>query len=210
MQTIEERVSPSHAALLVIDMENDFCHSEGAMAKNGANVSSGQAIVPALRELIAEGRAAGLPIVFIRMVQNQWTQSEARQARRREGAPPSCQEGTWGVDWYSDLVPAPGDLVVNKHRFNAFLGTDLDLLLKARGIKALICTGTATDVCVASTAREAAMRDYETIIPEDCSASSRPEMHRAALTNFAQFFGMVTTSDEIIQAWSKVRSGVAV
>lgn len=194
--SLPEKVDPRHAALLVIDMQNDFCHSDGAGARNGANVGPAQAIVPTLNGLIDEARGVGMPVIFIRAVHNRWTDSEVRLERRRDRAVPNCVEGTWGVEWYG-VQPLEGECVVSKHRFSAFIGTDLDLILRAQGIKTLVCTGTATNVCVESTARDGFMMDYYIVLVEDCCATGDQELHQATLKNIGRGFGVVTTASEV-------------
>lgn len=197
--TLPEKVDPRHAALLVIDMQNDFCHSEGAGARNGSDVGPVQAIVPTLNGLIDEARAAGMTVIFIRAVHNQWTDSEVRLERRRARAVPNCVEGTWGAEWYG-VAPLDGECIVTKHRFSAFIGTDLDLILRAQGIRSLVVTGTATNVCVESTARDGFMMDYYIVLVEDCCATGNTELHQATLKNISRGFGVVTTAREVAEA----------
>ena len=97
--------------------------------------------------------------------------------------------------------PLPGEVIVNKHRYGAFEGTDLDLVLRSRGVRSVIMTGVATNVCVETTARQAFLRDYYVVFTSDCSATFSQAQHDAALYNIDQFFGEVATSEQIMACW---------
>jgi ureidoacrylate peracid hydrolase len=111
-----------------------------------------------------------------------------------------CEEGTWGAEWY-EILPEPGDAIVTKHRFSAFIGTDFDLILRAKGIESLILTGTRTNVCVESTARDAFMMDYYVVVLSDCTASGSEEAHQRGLLGS---FGDKATSAEVIAEWQRL------
>ena len=204
LTTLSEKVDPKHAALIVIDMQNDFVHDDGGLAKNGGNVKPTQAIVPALNRLIAEARKAGTPVIFVRAAHNEWTTSEARREKQRGRTHPICVEGTWGCEFYG-VAPLDDECIVTKHRFSAFINTDLDLILRAQGIKTIIMTGTATNVCVESTARDGFMLDYYVVFLGDCTGCGDPEMHDATLKNIARTFGVVCDSTDVVEAWTAVR-----
>ena len=114
---------------------------------------------------------------------------------------PTCEEGTWGCDFYS-VGPQPGERVVVKHRYSAFRGTDLDLILRARGVRTVLICGVATNVCVETSAREAYMHDYEVVFLADCSAAYSQAEHDATLYNMAQHFGVVAREEEVCSAWA--------
>ncbi|MFC1969555.1 cysteine hydrolase family protein [Chloroflexota bacterium] len=206
--TLEEKVNPSHAALMIIDMQNDFCHSEGAIAKRGRDPSPCQSIVSRLSNIISQARDIGLPIIFTRMVNNNWTQSEVglewtmRVFGDKDFMP--VKDGTWGAELYQ-LQPQPQDYVITKHRYSAFLNTDLDVILRSKGIKTLIMTGVTTNVCVESTAREGFMRDYYIVFLKDCTATWDPQDQEATLRNINALFGVVSSSEEIMAAWDKIK-----
>lgn len=201
LKTLAEKVDPTHAALLVIDMQNDFCDDEGASARNGQDVRTAQAIVPTLAGLATAARQAGATVIFVRVSHDETTDSEVRLEHRNPDRVPTCIEGTWGADWYADLRPATGDVIVTKHRFSAFINTPLDLILRSRGIKTIIPTGTVTNVCVESTARDGHMLDYYVVLPEDGAASSDPAAHEATLKNIRQHFGQVVKAEDIVAIW---------
>ena len=202
LTTLAEKVDPNHAALLVIDMQNDFCHDEGALGKHGYDVKRVQDIIPRLRRLIAEARGVGMPVIFARAVHNQWTDSDVRRERHLNKYRSNCQEGTWGAEWCG-VAPEPGDQVITKHRYSAFINTNLDLILRASGIRTIITTGTSTDACVESTARDGFMLDYYVVFVDDCSGAVTQEAHDGALRAIKTHFGIVTQSEDVINALSR-------
>ncbi len=203
LRTLDEKVAPENAAVVVVDMQNDFCHPNGASARNGCSTAMTEAMTPNLQRLVAEARRAGVPVVFVRMAQTEHTMSEVqREHRLRRGTEvPVCVEGTWGVEFYG-VEPGPGEAVVTKHRYSAFIGTDLDLVLRSKGVKSLIVTGVASNVCVESTARDGYMLDYYIVFMGDCSAcSAGTEAHEGTLANIDRTFGVVASADEVVGCW---------
>lgn len=198
---LKERVNPKGAALIVVDVQNDFCHPEGAFAKKGIETKHMAAIAPALIKLIGEGKKAGLPVVYIKTEHSRWTNSAAwvERSTERQG-PPVCARGTWGTDFYK-VEPKNDDYIVIKHRYSAFQDTDLDCVLRSLEVKTLIMTGVATNVCVESTARHGFMKNYNIVFVNDCAGAATIEEHEATLYNMKKYFGIVASSEEIIKAW---------
>jgi len=112
-----------------------------------------------------------------------------------------CERGSWGGDFYADVRPGKSDLTIEKHRFSAFVNTDLDLVLRSNGIRTLVACGVLTNICVESTVREAFFRDYYTVVPADCVGTLDEELQRVSLRNIAFGFGLVLPSDQIKQIW---------
>ncbi|MFC1906972.1 cysteine hydrolase family protein [Chloroflexota bacterium] len=206
--TLEEKVDPENAALLVVDMQNDFCHLEGSLAKRGRDMTLGLQMAPRLVKLIEEARQAKVPVVFIRQTLSESTTSPASRERRLKRMPDEVelplQEDSWGAEYY-EVAPQPGECVVTKHRYSAFIDTNLDLILRSQGIKTLIMTGVATNVCVESTARDGFMKDYYVVFVGDCTAAERIEDHEATLRTMGVFFGEVVPSSEVIDAWRRIK-----
>ncbi len=201
MVNFEELVHPRHSALLVVDVQNDFCHPEGGMAKQSRDVSLMGAMVPRLLSLIDRARQVNLPIIFIKASHSRWTNSPVWLSKKSSLENPICEKGSWGAEFYK-VAPREGDWVISKHRFSAFIDTDLDLILRSRGIETLIMTGVATNVCVDCTARDGYQRDYYIVFLDDCTASFSLEDHKATLSNIDRFFGTVATSEQVVEAWS--------
>lgn len=163
LRTLQEKVHAKYAALLVVDVQNDFCHKEGFLAKQGWDVSPMHQMIPKLIHLLSEARKANLTLFFIQHMSSESTLSPVsrelmlRAFHQTSQAP--CQEGSWGAEFYK-VAPLPSEHIVIKYRYSAFAGTSLDLILRSMGIKSLIITGVATNACVESTARDGFMKDY--------------------------------------------------
>ena len=206
MASFEELIHPKHSAILVIDVQNDFCHPDGGQAKQGKDISAMNAVVPNIVKLIEEGRKAGVPVIFIRNGHSKWTRSEAWHNKKQESKLPFlCEEGTWGADFYQ-VKPLPGERNIIKYGYDAFIGTNLDIILSNSGIKTLILSGVATNICVESTARHGFMLDYNIIFLEDCAATHHIEEHEATLHNIEGNFGFVRSSAELFRIWPTLLS----
>jgi ureidoacrylate peracid hydrolase len=203
LRTLKERCDPRLAALVVVDVQNDFVSPKGSAAKRDEDVSSAVAMVPTLTRLIAEGRRVGLTIVYIRTTHSEWTDTPSWIYRKsQQSALTTCREGTWGAELYEGISPLPSERVVIKHRYSAFINTDLNTVLKARGIQSVLVCGVATNVCVETTARDAYMFDYYVTMIEDCSAAYDPKLHLSTLENMRRHFGLVASANEIIDTWN--------
>ena len=196
-------LEPKDSCLLVIDVQNDYCHENGAFGQMGIPLENIQRSVHRLSPFIEEARQAGVMVIFIRNQHSEWDDSPTwLTRRRRRGAQkiiPVCVEGSWGTDFYQ-INPTPADRVVIKHRYSAFIDTDLDVILRSRKVSSLLLTGIATNVCVESTARHGFMKDYQVILVEDCCAAASPEEHQGTLLNISKFFGDVAKADTVLAA----------
>jgi ureidoacrylate peracid hydrolase len=203
LRSLKERCDPRYAALVVVDVQNDFVSPKGSAAKRGEDVSASVAMVPNLIRLIDEGRRVGLTIVYIRTTHSDWTDTPSwiYRSSQKSGLN-TCREGTWGAELYEGITPLPSERVVIKHRYSAFINTDLNTVLKARGIQSVLVCGVATNVCVETTARDAYMFDYYVTMIDDCSAAYEPKLHMGTLENMRRHFGLVASSNEIIETWS--------
>ncbi|GAB4376420.1 MAG: cysteine hydrolase [Elainellaceae cyanobacterium] len=199
--SLVDKVSPDRAALIVVDMQNDYCHPEGCLGQRGYDTSMSEAMTPTLSNLILEARSVGIPIIFIQTIHTEATDSPA-WLERSDHSNSICRLGTFGADFYG-VSPQAGDIVVNKHRYSAFIGTRLDQVLRSLKRETIIMTGVATNVCVESTARDGFMLDYYVVFMADCTASSNEMAHHATLENIGRHFGVVATAEEVIAAWSK-------
>jgi ureidoacrylate peracid hydrolase len=211
---LSTRARPDRSALLVIDMQNDFVHPEGVTAvwmrrrleQAGLEVPEGPTLteraVPALQELVAEARALGVPVVWVRMELDDTTRDRFMTA---EGWHP-CEPGSWGADWFEGLGPVDGEAVVVKRRHSAFFGTLLAEQLRDRGVENVVVTGTATMGCVESTVRDAYAHDFWAVIVPDCSGQMDEQAHRSAVERMDRVFAMAASSDEVIATWRAARA----
>ncbi len=202
LKTLKERCDPRWSALIVVDVQNDFASPKGSAAQRGDDMSDSLAMVPRLIRLIDEARRVGLAVVYIKTTHSEWTDTPSWIYRKsQQSALNTCREGTWGAEFYDGISPLPGERVVIKHRYSAFINTDLNTVLKAKGIESVLVTGIATNVCVETTARDAYMYDYYVTMVSDCAAAYDAKLHENTLENIRRHFGLVVSSEEIMETW---------
>jgi ureidoacrylate peracid hydrolase len=203
---MNEHFNPKDSALIIVDVQNDFCHEEGACAKMGRDVMAAKAIVPKIEALIQKARQLDIPVVFIQMTQDEHTISEAWAKRPRLAGYTNplavCRKGSWGAEFYK-ISPAKGDIVVEKHRYSAFIGTQLNMILGSLNRKSLVLTGVATNVCVESTARDGFMLDYHIAVVKDGCAGYIPALHEATFQNIESSFGLTVDASEVSDYWTE-------
>jgi len=193
-------IAPQKTAVIVVDMQNDFGAENGMIARAGMTVvylkmgfapdlaNAGDPGAPNLLRHLALG--VGEPV----------TAPDGRDSL-------VLIENTWNTDILPELTPQPGDLIVNKHRYSGFFETELDAVLKERGIEFLVFTGCTTSVCVESTLRDAFFRDYRCLLLADCTAEPigrglPRDNHEATLLLIELMFGWVSDSAALEKALS--------
>jgi ureidoacrylate peracid hydrolase len=191
-------------------MQNDFCAGDGFVAQGGRDVSHAQRMAERLPTLIERARSAGVLVVFVRCsyssddnryLSDVWLEQAARRQGGGYTLTPVCQDGTSGSEYFGGIRPAAGDIVVTKHRFSAFYGTDLDMILRAHGVRTVVLTGVSTHVCVETAARDAFVRDYYTVVVGDGTAAYSQEEHETALKLIDRFFGEVASIADLLPLW---------
>lgn len=199
---IYDSLDPARTALVVIDMQNNFLQ-EGALAE----VPVAREIVPNINRLAAALRSAGGTVAWVQASfkpdgPTAWTSYFNHMTSDEFGQRISAAtaEGSESYALWPELDVADGDLISVKNRFSAFLpgASDLPEQLNARGIDTIVITGTVTEVCCESSARDAMMLNYQTIMVSDGNASRSDEEHMSTLRVFLQHFGDVCTTDEVI------------
>lgn len=181
----------ARAAVLVVDMLNEFCKPGGSMALPGA-----EKLYPAQKALLAAARANDVPVIWIIDSHRGGLRRDREWLKRA----PHCVEGTWGAEVIADLEPRKSELRVYKHRYSGFFQTDLDLVLKDHQCDQLIIFGVVTNICVRSTVHDAFFNGYTVIVPEDCCAATGPREQESSLYDIATHFGIVTDSRSVITA----------
>jgi len=206
MNSLRQFIDPHKTALLIVDMQNDFCHPNGVSAQNGFSVSSIEVMLPSMIRLIEKARRVDLKIIFIRTTHDDWTDSSAIKSlpRYQKWSSQLCRPGTWGAEFFG-VSPEPNDYVVTKHRNSAFINTPLDLVLRSIGMKTIIVMGVTTHVCVESTIRDGFQYDYFPIVPSDCTAtgSADPQVLKSTLDRIDGRWGKVVTTEEILRVWGQ-------
>lgn len=200
MLKLEELVAPAKAAILVVDVQNDYCHPDGALGKGGAPTAAAMEMIPTLQKLLAAARETGTRVIFVSTNHTPETDSAPWAKRNAGKAHDVCRKDTWGSE-LTGVAPLPDEPVVIKHRYSGFINTRLDSVLRTFKVETLIMTGVSTNVCVESTARLGFMLDYNIVFLSDCTAAYSQAEHEGALRNMASNFGLVTTADEVIGAW---------
>jgi len=209
--TLAELVNRKHTAVIVVDMQNDFCKAGWTFDRLGIDISMYPSMLPRLSLLLAGARDIGVKVIYVQMtvLPNRMSESPAQirfNMRLHMASHGTTQpllytiEGTPGQDIVAELAPEPGDLVVSKYRSSGFWGTNLDMLLRSNGIETVIMTGCTTEGCVESTARDALFNDYYVVLPEDCVASDDPRQHEASLFLMRHRFDVVSSND-ILTTW---------
>lgn len=202
-------------ALIVIDMQRDFCAPGGYAEQAGLDISLLRAPIPVLQGLLAAARTQGLLVVHTREGHRSDLSDLPASKRLRAvqaGAPIGSQgplgrllvRGEYGHDLIDELQPLAGEPVVDKPGYSAFASTDLELLLRNRGITALVIGGVTTEVCVSSTLRDAVERGYACTLVGDACASAYPDLHAAALAMVGVeggVFGRVCDSRQLLAEW---------
>lgn len=215
LTTLGEKVEPRHAALLVIDVQNDFCAEGGMMHREGRDLGEVQKMARALPRLLDAARDAGVLVVFVRNVYSTeenhylsdvWLEQAARRRAGSYTVWPVCGPESWEGDFYT-VRPLPEEPVITKHRFSAFHNTDLETVLRAHSIRSVVLAGVATNVCVETTAREAFVRDYYVVFLDDGTATYDRASHEATLNSIERFFGQVATIDDVVGCWNVVVRG---
>jgi ureidoacrylate peracid hydrolase len=206
LETLRERIAPRHTALLIVDMQKDFCVDGMASSRAGRDLSRTKAIVPNLVTLREAARTSGALVVHIGF----WTLADhlsdggpwlAQRRRATFSSDSITMERSEGAQFIPELCPGRGEVTILKHRYSGFKGTDLDIVLRAQEIRTCIVTGVSTNVCVESTFRDAFEHGYYIVVPSDTTASWSRELGEATLQNVTHRFGVVSTVDEIVATW---------
>ena len=215
-------LEPTKTAVVVVDMQNDFAAPGGMFDLSGIDITCIQAIVPNVRAVLESARANELPIVYLKMgfgpdlVDAGYPSSPTwlKHAARHVGDPVTAPNGEpsrvlvrecWNTDIVDALAPKPDDVVLYKTRYSGFYKTELDDVLRRKGVTGLIVVGATTSVCVDSTVRDAMFRDYHCLIVSDATAepiaADAPRSnHEATLLTLELLFAHVATSTDLVAA----------
>ena len=199
-------ISPDRAALIIIDVQEDFISPAGAAGSWGMDLSVFEGPLRRIEALIAVARAKGVLLVFVRVVTRPETDSTALTLlHQRKGRPPEtlavCRAGSSGAG-YNRIAPQPGDIEIEKVLYSGFVGTDLEAQLRARGIDTLMFVGFTTECCVDCTARDAFHRNFNVFLVTDACAAYEEELHVGALYALSKNCAMLTDSETVVTAWS--------
>lgn len=204
LDTLDELVAPAHTAVLLVDVQNDFCHDDGHFARAGKDMTMVQARLPGIVDFVAEAQALGVPVVFI---QQQTLPDNASDSpawlrfKNRDGkAPDYTLTGSWGAALADGLTPGPVDMDLVKYRPDAFHRTDLDDKLRGRGIETVVVLGYNTEGCVESTVRAASYHDYYVVVVRDGVDSPNRVQHEGSMRLFEERYPL-HDAEEIRNVW---------
>lgn len=211
-------IDANKTALLIVDMQNDFCTKGGWMDTRGIDVSPNRKPIAPLQKLIASCRDGQLPVVWVNwgvrkdVLNIAPSVLHAHNPRGNETSlanpvPNSrseiLAEGSWGAQVVDELNPGEQDHQITKHRFSAFWDCETDAVLRNLGVSTLLIAGVNTDQCVMTTLEDASFLGYDTILLEDCTATTSPRYCTdAVLYNVKLLFGFVAQSGNVIDSMS--------
>jgi ureidoacrylate peracid hydrolase len=191
-------------ALMVVDMQNGFCHDDGSVNKVGLPAARLQPAIEPCARLIAAARLAGIPVIYTRYVYRpDYTDGGVMVHELipdlKNGH--CLAAGTWDVEVVDELAPVNADYVIDKNRPSAFFATGLEPVLKGLAISDLVVCGVTTNCCVETTVRDASQRDYRTFVVQDAVAEYEDDRHAVALKSMGMLFAKLVTVDEVLRAW---------
>lgn len=198
-------MSRSDEALVLIDMQNAFLAPDGSMAAMGMDVEALREAIPGCVRLAEGARRAGVPVINVRICLREDYRdggiifNQHAPGARELGA---MVDGTPDAEFVPELRPQGGDLVVEKRRFTAFYSTTLETTLASLGVRRLVLGGVLASVCVESTARDAAQRDFHTLIAADATADTTRERRDDMLVRLAEVFCEVGSVDDVLEKWA--------
>jgi ureidoacrylate peracid hydrolase len=212
------RLKPSETAVIVVDMQNAYASEGGYVDIAGFDVAGAAGAIAKTKAVLEAARAAGVTVIFFQNGWDKdyveagtpgspnWHKSNALKTMRArpELAGTLLAKGTWDYAIVDELKPQAGDIVIPKTRYSGFFNTNIDSVLRARGIRNLVFTGVATNVCVESSLRDAFHLEYFGVVLEDATHHLGPDfIQQASLYNIEKFFGWVSTVADFCGAISQ-------
>jgi len=213
----------SETALIVIDMQNAYSTAGGYLDLAGFDVSSTGPVIASIQKALTAARAAGIQVIFFQNGWDSdyieaggpgspnWHKSNALKTMRKR---PELQgtllaKGGWDYQLVDELQPQPGDIVLPKTRYSGFFNTNFDSVLRSRGIRNLVFTGIATNVCVESTLRDGFFLEYFGVVLADATHQAGPAFaQEAALFNIETFFGWVSSVDDFCSTFAEPSTSI--
>lgn len=201
-------LDPASTAVIVIDMQNAYASPGGYVDLAGFDIAGAAGVIGRIGQVLDSARSAGMPVIFLQNGWDadyveaggpgspNWHKSNALKTMR---ARPELKgqllaRGGWDYALVDALAPQPGDICVHKTRYSAFFNSQLDSILRARGIRTLVFVGIASNVCVESTLRDAFHLEYFSVMLDDATHHLGPDfVHQATLYNVEKFFGWVSS-----------------
>ncbi|SHG25723.1 Nicotinamidase-related amidase [Kaistia soli DSM 19436] len=212
-------IDAGKTALLIVDMQNDFCTVGGWLSSRGIDITPNRAPIAPLQRMIKACRAAAVPVVWVNWGVRKDLLNifpSLRHAHSPRGDEPGLAEpvpgtrseviakGSWGAEVVDEINPGTADIQITKHRFSAFWDCETDSVLRNLGVTTLMIAGVNMDQCVMTTLEDASFLGYDVVLIEDCTATTSPRFCvEAVLYNVKLLFGFVTRSEAVIEALSQ-------
>jgi|FLYN01.1.fsa_nt_gi nicotinamidase-related amidase len=176
-------------AVLVIDMVRDFTDMERGKTPN----EPASKMVPLVHDFVEQARSLGALVIWVIDAHRpNKPDFELENVRRH------CEAGTLGVELAPPLQPREEDYILNKRRYSAFVGTDLDLILRDNHVDTIFLTGTKTNVCIRATAQDGFSNNYRVVVPRECVATDKPHLHEANLEDIDKYMGKVVSAQQAL------------
>ncbi|WP_353171782.1 isochorismatase family protein [Paracandidimonas soli] len=213
LPTLPEPLETSRqgTAMIVIDMQNGYLSKGGYLDLMGFDISQSEAVIQRASRVVSAARAAGMMVIHVRNGWNpglaeagttcspMWHKSNPLKYMRKHPGAQLLIRGTWDHAIVEPLAPLPGEPIVEKPRYSAFAGTNLEMMLHAHGIRTVIFVGVNTNVCVETAVRDAFHREFFAVMVEDATAQAGGQsIYDASVFNIRTFFGWTTTTEEIV------------
>ena len=208
-------INMNRTAVIVVDMQNDFCHPDGWLGHIGVDVTPARAPIAPLQHLLPVLRQAGVPVIWLNWgnradklnlspallhVYNPHGNGIGLGDPLPQSGAPVLQAGSWAAAVVDELTPEHNDIMVNKYRMSGFQDTELDSILRNLDVTTLLFAGVNVDQCVLCTLQDANFRGYDCLLLDDCSATTSPDYcHDATRYNVQQCFGFVVSSTGLVK-----------
>ena len=196
---LKAKLNPESTALIIIDMQKDFCCEGGSFHKRGFDIRPAQQLARRLNSFLKDVREVLKHIIHLQMIKKPELSSPAVNELYERKELTRFLDPAFAEPY--EVIPQPGDVTIPKYKYSGFVSTYLDQYLRSKSINTLILTGISTNVCVESTARDGFMREYYVVIPSDLTEGTSTEAKQWSLLNLDMFFGEVVTSEQILVCW---------
>ncbi|MEE8307301.1 MAG: isochorismatase family cysteine hydrolase [Gammaproteobacteria bacterium] len=194
-----------NTVLMVIDMQNGFCHDEGSVNAIGLPAARLRAAVPGCERLVAAARKAKLPVIYTRyMYRPDYADGGIMANEIIPDLKKTLKAGTWDIEVVDELAARENDFIVDKNRPSAFYATNLEPILKGLAVENIVVCGVTTNCCVETTVRDASQRDYRTFVVADAVAEYEDDRHDVALKSMGMLFAYIVSTDDVERAWQAV------
>lgn len=202
--------SPHNSALIIIDMQNDFVSPKGKMAEFGFEIRKVRETIQPIKKLLQTARSLHYPVIHTSMIND--IDQNPFSWYTFWGEPVITRPGSWGAEHIEELRPKPGEIVITKYTYGAFIGTNLNTVLQRKGIETLIVVGTGLNICAGDTMHQAFALGYHVVAVSNCLAcfskkgrANAEQLWEMGIYIIENHFGVVMDSNQLIEIMKEVR-----